>query len=72
MNVFVTTSDWYNPLIPGFAYLFNRFWSLRQPVTILGYSPPDLELPSNFRFQSLGRPEQFGNEITEWSANDER
>jgi hypothetical protein len=36
-------------------------------VTILGYSPPDFELPSNFGFQSLGRPEQFGNEITEWS-----
>jgi hypothetical protein len=67
MNVYVTTSDWYNPLIPAFAYLFNKFWSPDQTVTILGYTAPDLEMPANFHFESLGAADEFGNEVTEWS-----
>ncbi|HTD22068.1 MAG TPA: hypothetical protein VK738_05410 [Terriglobales bacterium] len=67
MNVYVTTSDWYNPLIPAFAHLFNRFWSPDQPVTILGYTAPGLEMPANFSFESLGAASEFGNEVAEWS-----
>jgi hypothetical protein len=67
VSVFVTTSDWYNPIIPAFAYLFNRYWSPRQEVTILGYTPPAFPLPPNFLFQSLGKKEDFGNDVTEWS-----
>lgn len=67
MNVYVTTSDWYNPLIPAFAHLFNKFWSADQPVTILGYTAPGFEMPQNFRFESLGAAGEFGNEIVEWS-----
>ena len=63
----MTTSDWYNPIIPAFAHLFNRYWSPQQEVTILGYTPPSFPLPPNFVFQSLGKPEEFGNEVTEWS-----
>jgi hypothetical protein len=67
VRVFVTTSDWYNPIVPAFAHLFNRYWSQRQEVTILGYTAPSFPLPSNFLFQSLGRKEEFGNDVTEWS-----
>jgi hypothetical protein len=67
MNVYVTTSDWYNSLIPAFAHLFNKFWSPDQPVTILGYTDPGFEMPANFSFESLGAASEFGNEIGEWS-----
>src|SRR5260370_792110 len=67
MKIYVTTSDWYNPLIPCFAYLFNRFWSPQQEVTILCYTVPDYEIPSNFLLESLGDPAAFGNDIGEWS-----
>ena len=67
MKVFVTTSDWYNPIIPAFADLFNRYWSTAQDVTILGYTKPPFLLPPNFSFQSLGDPREFGNDVTEWS-----
>jgi hypothetical protein len=67
MKIFVTTSDYYNPLAPGFAYLFNRYWDARQEVTLLCYSPPKVPLPSNFEVVSLGDGGHFGNEVPEWS-----
>ena len=67
MNVYVTTSDWYNPILPAFAHLFNRYWSPVQPVTVLGYSDPACELPPNFSFRSLGSAREFGNDVPEWS-----
>ena len=67
MTVYVTTSDWYNPLIPGFAWLFNRFWSASQKVVILGYAAPECAMPDNFSFHSLGDGSEFGNEKQEWS-----
>lgn len=68
MHVYVTTSDWYNPLIPAFAYLFNRHWSPVQRVTVLGYTPPPEagRLPANFSFVSLGDPCE---EASAWSRN---
>jgi hypothetical protein len=67
MKVFVTTSDWYNPLLPAFAHLFNRFWPASQEVVVLCYSDPGLPLPPNFSTYSLGDPGEFGNDVTEWS-----
>jgi hypothetical protein len=66
MKVFVTTSDYYNPLARGFAHLFNRHWSARQQVTLLCYTPPRDPLPSNFQVASLGDGRDFGNDIPEW------
>tara|TARA_R110001606_G_scaffold38436_1_gene107656 strand:- start:25 stop:708 length:684 start_codon:yes stop_codon:yes gene_type:complete len=37
-----------------FQYLFNKFWSDEQQVTILGYEEPTFELYDNFNFISLG------------------
>src|SRR4051812_28385677 len=67
MRIFVTTSDYYNPLARGFAYLFNQNWSSTQPVTLLCYTPPRDRLPANFEVVSLGRGSDFGNDIPEWS-----
>jgi hypothetical protein len=66
LKVYVTTSDYYNHLIPGFAYLFNKYWSPNQAATILCYTLPDHSLPENFSMLSLGPPERFGNHIPEW------
>ena len=45
-----------------FQYLFNKFWSDAQRVTILGYEEPKFKLYKNFDFISLG--EQTG--IQDW------
>ena len=67
LNVYVTTSDYYNHLIPGFAYLFNKFWSPNQSATFLCYTLPSYPLPDNFSMVSLGPPERFGNDVREWT-----
>lgn len=67
LRLYVTTSDYYNPLIPGFAHLFNKYWSPDQEVTFWCYTRPSYSLPNNFSICSLGPPANFGNEIPEWS-----
>lgn len=54
MKVIVTTSDAYHHIIPIFCYLFNHNWSSEQEVELVGYKQPEFELPSNFKFVSLG------------------
>ena len=67
LRVYVTTSDYYNHLIPGFAYLFNKYWSPNVDATFLWYTKPSYSLPSNFSMVSLGAPERFGNAVAEWT-----
>lgn len=67
LNVYITTSDYYNHLIPGFAYLFNRYWTPNQDATFLCYTRPSYSLPGNFSMVSLGSPERFGNHVREWT-----
>jgi hypothetical protein len=55
MNVYVFTSDDYLPVLKPFGYLFNKFWSPKQQVKIVGFTPPTWELPDNFEFISLGK-----------------
>ena len=51
MNIYVATCDKYDHLLPGFAYLFNKYWG-EVPVHIMGFrSPPPL--PGNFIFHSM-------------------
>ena len=49
----------------AFQYLFNKFWSDTQRVTILGYEEPKFKLYKNFDFISLG--EQTG--IQDWCSD---
>lgn len=52
-RVVVLTSDHYLWALQPFAYLFNRYWSSLQPVTVGGFAKPDYPLPSNFEYISL-------------------
>jgi hypothetical protein len=69
LKVYVTTWDGYNHLIPGFAYLFNKYWSSNQEVIFLCYTKPSYSLPANFSMLSLGPPEKFDYEAPEWIHN---
>lgn len=52
--VIVLTCDKYLQTLRGFSYLFNKYWYHEQPVLVVGYRAPDIELPPNFTFVSLG------------------
>lgn len=57
--VYVMSSHAYNRLLPGFAMLFNKFWSALQTVVVVTDSiPKGLPLPENFIVKSIsnGRP----------------
>jgi len=55
LNIYISTSNNYIHLIRPFQYLFNKFWSDKQKVTILGYEQPKFKLEDNFNFVSLGK-----------------
>jgi hypothetical protein len=65
MRIICTTSDRYTHLIPVFTYLFNKYWSSEQEVTILGYDKPKCLLPANFTFHSMGKQ----GPVEEWSTD---
>jgi len=54
MNVYISTSNKYLKCLKPFYFLFNRFWSDKQKVVVLGYRSPEFDLPSNFEFISMG------------------
>jgi len=64
MKIIVTTCDSYMDVLKGFAYMFNKYWSSKADVTILGYTPPTFYLPDNFEFISLGKQRDYGREWT--------
>lgn len=53
MQVIVYTYDKSDRNVPGFAYLFNKYWSPWVDVTLLGFRYPPYPLPANFKFHSL-------------------
>ena len=55
INIYISTSNKYIHLIKPFQYLFNKFWSDKQKVTVLGYEEPKFKLEDNFDFISLGK-----------------
>lgn len=59
LPIYVLTSDKYLHALRGFAYLFNKYWSPDQPVTIFGFTNPDFPLPDNIKFRSLGKFEDY-------------
>jgi hypothetical protein len=58
-RVIVMTSDNYLPALRPFAYLFNKYWQPHPEVLIAGFSPPGFELPTNFKFKSIGKFSDF-------------
>ncbi|MFA5714365.1 MAG: hypothetical protein WC998_01320 [Candidatus Paceibacterota bacterium] len=57
-----TSNDYVNCLVP-FAYLFNKFWSDKQPVTVMRYDVRPPKLPDNFYKPSIGKQADFS-----WSS----
>jgi hypothetical protein len=55
IRVFCFTSDPYIWLLKPFCYLFNNFWSELQEVVVGGYTPPQFELPPNFKFHQINK-----------------
>ena len=55
MNVYVFTSNNYLHVLKPFCFLFNKFWSDKQQVKIVGFEPPAWQMPDNFEFISLGK-----------------
>lgn len=64
MKVIVSTCDKYVYSLQGFAFLFNRYWSELQEVTIIGYKPPQTTLPPNFEFVSMGNDPGYSDWTT--------
>jgi hypothetical protein len=58
-QVVVFTSDSYLELLKGFSICFNRHWSEKQKVSVIGFKKPDFDLPPNFEFLSAGNQEDF-------------
>lgn len=58
-QVIVFTSDNYLELLKGFSICFNKFWSDKQEVSVLGFKPPEFDLPDNFKFVSAGNQDDF-------------
>ena len=54
VGVHMWTSDKNMVCLPAACYLFNKFWPYKQQVKILGYAVPQMKLPDNFEFISLG------------------
>lgn len=60
MQVIVMTSDpSQNRVLPGFAWLFNKYWGHTQKVTVCGFTKPYVRLPENFNFYSIGKFQDF-------------
>jgi hypothetical protein len=63
LNIYILTCDKYSHLIPGFCFLFNKFYG-EEKVTILYYNTIPKKLPSNFKCVSLGKKDNVRN----WSG----
>jgi hypothetical protein len=67
MKIIVTTSDKYHHCLPHFFYAYNKHWG--DPFELVGYKKPEITLPSNCTFVSLGKqrgPEYFGDDMAEY------
>jgi hypothetical protein len=60
MKKYVITFDKYLPLLKGFAYFFNKYWSKDEEIIVLCYEKPSFSLPDNFIIHSLGRQKNYG------------
>lgn len=65
MPVVVLTSDKYLGALRPFSWLFNKYWSSLELVTVVGFAEPDFELPHNFDFWSMGPMSNYP--VDRWS-----
>lgn len=70
MKICITTSDNYHHLLPIFFKCYNRHWG--DPFDLVGYKKPDMELPDNCTWVSLGvqrGPKFFSDDKREYFKN---
>ena len=65
VRVYVVTNQKYQWAMRGFAYLFNKFWSSLQEVTVVTDVEPSFELPPNFKVKSINAGKPLAKEF--WS-----
>lgn len=58
MKTIVLTSNEYLNIIPGFAYLFNKFYP-GQEVTVVRYEDRPYGLPDNFKNYAIGQQSNY-------------
>jgi len=58
-RIVCVTSDHYLPAVKPFAWLLNKYWKPEPQVLIVGFTPPQFNLPSNFSFYSVGPFENY-------------
>ena len=71
-SIHIWTSDKNMVCLPATCYLFNSFWPNKEQVKILGYKKPNLELPDNFEFISLGTqrgPKKWSNDMIDFYSS---
>lgn len=64
MKFFITSCNKSIFNLQGLAYLFNKFWTREQEVTVLCFDELPENLPDNFKVVSLGPQEKFGKVYT--------
>lgn len=65
MRILIPTCNHYLPALRPLAHLLHKYWQPTPGVVVGGFDPPDLDLPGNFTFISLGRQEDYP--IGKWS-----
>lgn len=66
--IIVLTNNTHLWLLRGFQYLFNKYWSPSQTVTVVGYGHPrdhKVKLLDNFQFESIA-PDNYP--ASEWTT----
>ena len=58
MRVFCFTSDKYLWAIKGFIHQMQKYW-LGIDTVVVGFTPPDFDLPNGFEFHSVGKFEDY-------------
>jgi len=59
INILVPTSNEYAHCITPFSYLFNKYWSDKQPVTVIRYDVRPPKVADNFYKPSLGNQADY-------------
>jgi hypothetical protein len=67
MRILLSSVDRYYHILPISAYLFNKYFSQDQVVTVCGFGPipEQYKLPPNFEFLSIGKLEDYP--VGKWS-----
>lgn len=55
LQIILPTCDKYMPVMELMAYTIEKYWKDHQPITLVGYEPPEFDLPDNWTFISMGK-----------------